>query len=326
MIRVSRSTLFDGAWHRAACSSRREIAHRNIPNCSSTGFGYERQITGLPRILRTQPHELCISNAPYKLCVVDLSGTIVDPGVKAPTEAMMKTFRSFKIPINEDVIRKPMGLHKKDHIRTILANPLVSKLWKIHYDTFPEERHVEKLYKTFEKIQLNILPNYCHLFSDNHNVLQALRKRYGLKVGVTTGFNQLMMDVVLHGIEKHHGFVFDSAVASDEVKYGRPAPDMIRRNMALCNVNNPRDVVKIGDTPVDMEEGKVAGCGLVVGVSRYSNAMGMDEQELYFATRDNPEIVQRRLEKSEKELKDAGADVVVKELKDIYLLIRSRQM
>ena len=37
--------------------------------------------------------------------------------------------------------------------------------------------------------------------------------------------------------------------------------------MQLTGIVDPEEVAKIGDTPADIEEGRAAGCGLVVGVT-----------------------------------------------------------
>ena len=61
--------------------------------------------------------------------------------------------------------------------------------------------------------------------------------------------------------------VVDLTVTSDEVEQGRPHPHLIYRAMQLAGIGDPRDVAKVGDTPADIEEGRAAGCGLVVGVT-----------------------------------------------------------
>ena len=42
---------------------------------------------------------------------------------------------------------------------------------------------------------------------------------------------------------------------------------MIRRLMEQFGIDDPQRVAKVGDTPVDLQEGQSAGCGLVVGVT-----------------------------------------------------------
>jgi len=47
---------------------------------------------------------------------------------------------------------------------------------------------------------------------------------------------------------------------------GRPAPFMIFYAMSQLDVQSVHEVIKIGDTPADMLEGRNAGCRGVVGV------------------------------------------------------------
>ena len=42
---------------------------------------------------------------------------------------------------------------------------------------------------------------------------------------------------------------------------------MIYRAMELCNVNDVRKIIKIGDTPSDLAEGKNAGCRYSFGIT-----------------------------------------------------------
>lgn len=58
----------------------------------------------------------------------------------------------------------------------------------------------------------------------------------------------------------------DAMIATDQVPRGRPWPDMIDRLREQLGVREPGDVAKVGDTPVDLQEGTVARCGLVIGV------------------------------------------------------------
>ena len=52
-----------------------------------------------------------------------------------------------------------------------------------------------------------------------------------------------------------------------------PLADMIRRVMELTGVDAPHSVVKIGDTPVDLKEGRNAGCGLTFAATNGSHTI-----------------------------------------------------
>ena len=61
--------------------------------------------------------------------------------------------------------------------------------------------------------------------------------------------------------------LIDVTVTSDEVKRGRPQPDMVFKAMQELGLKDAKRVAKVGDTPSDLEEGVNAGCGAVIGVT-----------------------------------------------------------
>lgn len=85
----------------------------------------------------------------------------------------------------------------------------------------------------------------------------------------------------------------DGYISAYQVKEGRPYPYMIHQLMEKLDIEDVRRVAKIGDSVRDIEEGKNAGCGLVIGV-----LSGADDAETLWA---------------------AGADVVVSNMCDLPL-------
>ena len=73
------------------------------------------------------------------------------------------------------------------------------------------------------------------------------------------------MDVILARLNWSEAI--DASIASDESPRGRPHRDMIHLLMTRLGITDPRSVAKIGDTPVDLQEGASAGCGLIIGVT-----------------------------------------------------------
>ena len=55
--------------------------------------------------------------------IFDWAGTTVDYGCFAPVQAFQQAFAHFQVPVTLEETRKPMGLLKRDHIRTMLQNP-----------------------------------------------------------------------------------------------------------------------------------------------------------------------------------------------------------
>ena len=54
-----------------------------------------------------------------KAVILDWAGTTVDFGCFAPAGVFVEVFKRKGVEITMDEARGPMGLHKKDHIRTV---------------------------------------------------------------------------------------------------------------------------------------------------------------------------------------------------------------
>ena len=91
------------------------------------------------------------------------------------------------------------------------------------------------------------------------------RLRYnGIKMTLNTGYPEQLQEKII----KHFDMTdyIDDFISSEDVIMGRPAPYMIYHLMERQYIMNPDCVVKIGDTNYDILEGKIAKCGLTVGV------------------------------------------------------------
>lgn len=86
----------------------------------------------------------------------------------------------------------------------------------------------------------------------------------GVKVALNTGYPQSIQKGLIDrlGFEK----AIDAYISSYDVPQGRPWPYMIHRLMERLGIQDVRRVCKVGDSLRDIEEGRNAGCGLVIGV------------------------------------------------------------
>lgn len=66
----------------------------------------------------------------YKAVIFDWAGTTVDYGCFAPVQAFVEVFCHFGIEPTMEEVRKPMGMLKRDHIRTMLQMKRIFGLWK----------------------------------------------------------------------------------------------------------------------------------------------------------------------------------------------------
>lgn len=118
-------------------------------------------------------------------------------------------------------------------------------------------------------------------------------RSHQIKIALNTGFYREVTDIILNrlgwnqGLNKDYiGTEFSTiqcSVTPSEIhnSEGRPAPYMIQKAMYKLGIQDPQRVAVLGDTPVDLEAGFNANCGLILGVTngthtqeelqRYSN-------------------------------------------------------
>jgi phosphonatase-like hydrolase len=206
-----------------------------------------------------------------QLVVFDIAGTTVqDKGNVA--HAFISAFRDFgfKMPLPE--VKKVMGFRKIDAITMLL-------------DKFaPEKKEDEVL---IDRIHIRFIDTMIAFYRNDEElgplphaekVFSALQKK-GIKVALNTGFTRSITDAILHRLRwDDRNKNIDRVICSDEVPNGRPAPDMINMLVSVLGISSPERVLKVGDTEVDVLEGRNAGCGIVVSVTTGAYTRGQLEE------------------------------------------------
>lgn len=200
--------------------------------------------------------------------------------------------------------RGPMGLAKKDHLRKLFRLYTVQKQWIAEFGQVPSEDDVEKIYAELEPALAEIVKNYIDPIPGAIELINSLQKQ-GIKVGTTTGYVSEMMNNILQ-ITYNYGLVPDSVVNSSEVSAGRPAPWMIYRNCEKMNVFPLSQMVKIGDTVADIQEGINAGMW-TIGLTKSGNELGLSLVEVNAA---DPIWLAEKVASAGRKLLIAGADFV----------------
>jgi phosphonoacetaldehyde hydrolase len=247
-----------------------------------------------------------------RLVVFDLAGTTVDHGSRAPAGAFVELFARHGLAASEAQARGPMGMHKRDHIRSMLDDEeLLSRQWRSVKGHDWNEADVEALFQEFIPLQLACLPHYTDVIPGVVETVQALRCQ-GIAIAATTGYNRQMADLVLAAAAAQ-GFVPDCSRCASEVPAGRPAPWMVFDCMEQTGIYPPSVVVKVGDTISDVEEGLNAGVWSI-GIARTGNMIGLSEADWLVL----PETEQvRRLAAARRELTAAGAHAVIDSVADL---------
>lgn len=85
----------------------------------------------------------------------------------------------------------------------------------------------------------------------------------GIRVGVGSGFPRELIAAVVANLGWREQGLLDYVESTGTIGAGRPDPGMIRDVMARFGIADPRQVLKVGDTMVDVAEGRNAGAWTV---------------------------------------------------------------
>ena len=96
--------------------------------------------------------------------------------------------------------------------------------------------------------------------------LLPILRAHDIKVGFNTGYQREIAELILAKVGLTVGVDLDVLVTATEAQRGRPAPDMI--DLVCEQVNVPAaQSLKVGDSAIDIEEGRNAGVALAVGIT-----------------------------------------------------------
>ena len=267
------------------------------------------------------------------LCLINLNGSTalnyrdnttpiaklaVDYGCFAPVKAFMEAFAHHGVPVTMEETRKPMGMLKRDHIRTMLHMERIAADWKRVHGHEATEEAVDAVYAQFEPKLFSILDQYAAPKPFAVETAAKLREM-GVKIGSTTGYTDAMMNIVAPKAAQQ-GYAPDFWISPDGVGgRGRPYPYMIFANMQALGLTAVGNVVKVGDTISDIKEGVNAGVW-TAGVIEGSSELGLSQQE-YEAM--SPQERETACQKVEERFRRAGAHFVVRDLSQLPDLVHA---
>lgn len=194
---------------------------------------------------------------PIELVVFDLAGTTIADNSEVH-QAFIRAFADEGMEVSYDEANAAMGIAKPVAIRTLLESRNESD-WDDHTVSQIHDRFVVNIldyYRTSDEVREQ----------DGTSELFQWLKSQGIKIAIDTGFDRQTTDLLLDRVGWLKRGLLDASVCSDEVENGRPEPDMVFKLMQELNVTDVSKVVKVGDTPVDLQEGSNANCRYVVGI------------------------------------------------------------
>jgi phosphonatase-like hydrolase len=191
------------------------------------------------------------------MVVFDMAGTTVDEDnvvYKTLQKAINKKGFDFSL---DQVLAEGAGKEKLEAIQSILQVFARNKDKDLANEIYTD--FIDLLSKAYEDINVFPQPNAEELF-------QILKDR-NIRVILNTGYNADIADSLVKKLGWKKGIEFDSLITSSDVERNRPDPEMIDLAMDIYGVTDPKKVIKVGDSIIDIEEGQNAGCGLNVGIT-----------------------------------------------------------
>ncbi len=204
-----------------------------------------------------------------KLVIFDMAGTSInEDNLVYKTIQRMMTLHGVEVSL-DTVLELGAGKEKRTAISDIAEQVLgregVSNNWVngVHRDF---QDALDRAYATED----------MEVFPSVRKVIKKLRSN-GIKVGFNTGYSRPVAERILVRCGVKVGEDIDALATADDVSNGRPAPDMI--DLICQQLNIPADQsVKIGDSAIDIDEGRSAGVKWAIGVTTGAQTRQLLEQ------------------------------------------------
>lgn len=192
-----------------------------------------------------------------KMIVFDMAGTTVDEdNVVYKTLQQVINDAGYNFSLDQ-VLATGAGKEKMQAIRDIIS--LNGK---------PREAGLaEKLYKVFDATLTEVYGKLKIKPQQGAEELFKLLQKNDIRIILNTGYNKTTATNILEKLNWKEGEQIDKLVTATDVKNNRPLPDMIELAMKQFKITAAKDVVKVGDSIIDIEEGKNAGCGMSIGIT-----------------------------------------------------------
>ncbi|PRA78731.1 HAD family hydrolase [Microbacterium sp. MYb66] len=191
---------------------------------------------------------------PLELAVLDMAGTtVLDDGVveQAFQRAAERTGVADRMPWAEAL----------DHVRVTMGQ---SKIDVFTHLSGGDADAAARATAAFEGAYAEIVAEQgVTEIPGAADAIQGL-KDAGLTVVLTTGFAPVTRDALIDGLG-WKGLI-DLALSPVDAGRGRPAPDLVLTALLRTQTSSVDAVAVVGDTVSDIESGRRAGAGFVVGV------------------------------------------------------------
>jgi phosphonatase-like hydrolase len=192
-----------------------------------------------------------------KMVVFDMAGTTIDED-NVVYKTLQQSIELAGYPCSlEQVLAEGAGREKYQAIQNILKvfhHLTDDSICKTIFADF-----VIRLSAAYQHLPVQPMPGALELMHQlrNNNV----------KVVLNTGYNITTAQTLLHKLGWKESVDYDALITASDVSNSRPAPDMIQMAYRKFQLTNGNETIKVGDSIIDIEEGRNAGCLLCIGIT-----------------------------------------------------------
>ena len=197
-----------------------------------------------------------------KACIFDLDGTLVDSMWMWPD-------------IDREYLNR-FGIEYDDNLKNEIDGISFHETAVYFKNKFGISDSVEKICKDWEDMAYDKYKYEVKEKPGCKKFLEHLRSK-GIKMGIATSNNRSMVDVVLESLDME-GF-FEVITTSDEVKRGKPAPDVYLTTANLLNVE-PKNCLVFEDVVAGIMAGKSAGMKVCAIEDDFTKEVRQKKKEL----------------------------------------------
>lgn len=203
----------------------------------------------------------------YNTVIFDLSGVLVDFGVKIPYTSMITALFMNNISVNDRLINHGMGRNEINHIKTLCK--LNNKdNWRKQYT---------KVVKNYNHLLVNLNNNNYYNYPIKGSIeLTNKFKKMGYNIGIITSYDNHISSVIFNKMHKW-GYKYDYTVNNSNINYSRPNPDMVLSIMKHFNTK-PEECIKIGESYLNLYESYCANID-TINIIDSSRDMALEEIE-----------------------------------------------
>ena len=203
-----------------------------------------------------------------RMLVCDMAGTTIqEKGIVY--NSLYKTVKLIKPKLMKSEIEQFSGYNKLEVIKYFVEQQKMDSPTTVINNLDSEfNYYLKKEYSNNDSVKLihSALLSYFNVLRYND-----------IKICLNTGYNKDIQNLLIDKL----GMLdyIDDYISSEEVDRGRPYPYMINRLMARNDIDNPKEVIKIGDSVADIKEGINAGCNTVAVLSGAGHVQDLSKEK-----------------------------------------------